>query len=189
MARKPIPIQLQDDVFETYGFETGVGNCWCCGYGPMRRSDVFLGHIVAHIHGGQASFDNLRPICRNCNMTGDKTENAYERKLRYNDGMNFIDDENPYKGMTRKEFLQFLQTNIKLPPTYTFAGWVKIIIEHCGQYKNFQSRDMLYSDFQVTGQISQSAVILVNQILAEKQRIQSEQARDISSRLASIRLN
>jgi hypothetical protein len=189
MAREAIPKQLQDDIFDTFGFETGIGKCWCCGYSPLRRCDVFLGHIIAHKHGGAATFDNLRPICRNCNLLGDKTENAYERKLRFTDGMEYVDDDNPYKGMTRRDFLLFLQANIKLPPSYTYNGWVKTIIEHCGQYANFQSRDMLYSDFQVTGQISQSAVILMHRIYTEKQNLAKIAEQDIATRLFGMKIS
>lgn len=185
-ARERIPEQLKLDIFETFGFETGTGNCWCCGYGPLRRSDIYMGHIIAHSKGGKVSFDNLRPICRDCNLLGDKTENAYERKLRVNDGMEFVDDENPYKGMARREFLQFISTNIKLPPTYVYAGCVRLIIDYCGQYQNFKARDLVYSDFQVTGAIAQSAIMILNHIYQEQAQEKRKNQQDISDRLASM---
>lgn len=186
MSRENIPEQIKADVFETFGFETGVGNCWCCGHGPLRRSDVFMGHIIAHKFGGPSTFDNLRPICRNCNLLGDKTENAYERKLRINDGMEFIDDEMPYKGMTRREFLTFINENIRLPPIYTYNGSVKAIIEYCGQYRNFKARDLVYSDFQVTGYIAQSAISILQHIYEEQEHEKKKFQQDVSERLAGM---
>ncbi len=188
MAHKNIPEQVKNDVFETFGFETGVGNCWCCGYGPLRRSDVFMGHIEARKFGGGSTFYNLRPICRDCNLLGDKTENAYERKLRIHDGMEFVDEESPYKGMPRREFLLMIRENIRLPPSYIYGGCVERIVEYCGQYKNFKARDLIYADIQDGGVISRSAIIILQQIWQEQQEEKRKFDQDVVERLASMTL-
>lgn len=57
-----------------------LANCLCCGTEPITFNNHEIGHIEAFSKGGSDSFDNLRPICANCNRKmGNKNMIEYQR--------------------------------------------------------------------------------------------------------------
>ena len=43
--------------------------CYCCGYKKINDDNFHAGHVKSHKDNGNVSFDNMRPICRNCNFS------------------------------------------------------------------------------------------------------------------------
>lgn len=62
--KKAIPAHVQQDVWRIYGAKV----CWCCQTEQISAKNKHFGHIVAEANGGQATVDNLRPICPGCNL-------------------------------------------------------------------------------------------------------------------------
>ena len=67
--RKHIPKILKIQVWDKYnGRENGIAPCYCCK--KMIDSKNFeAGHIKSVSSGGKTCLNNLRPICRNCNVS------------------------------------------------------------------------------------------------------------------------
>src|SRR5438552_16861933 len=47
-----------------------IGNCFCCNK-TIRRSEteVDFGHVQASSKGGEYTIENIRPLCRKCNLS------------------------------------------------------------------------------------------------------------------------
>lgn len=170
---------VRRDVFETYGFETGYGPCWCCQRTPLKLCDVDLGHIQAFSLGGPNTFENLRPICRACNNTGDKTENLLDRKMRTCE-MHFIEQDQPYKGFTRRDFLELVKHNTRLP-----QDTLGTILEYVGRYANYNIRDEMYAEFQVQGYIKYTALKILGMHCEEQKR----QLLEVQRAMANMSVN
>lgn len=57
-----------------------LANCLCCGTEPITFNNHEIGHIEAFSKGGSDDFDNVRPICGNCNKKmGNKNMIEYQR--------------------------------------------------------------------------------------------------------------
>ena len=68
--KKSIPSAVKRLVWNnTFGEETGRSPCYCCRVTPITQLSFHCGHIVAEANGGEATVDNLRPICQNCNSS------------------------------------------------------------------------------------------------------------------------
>ena len=66
--RKKIPKHIKMLVWKKYfGAETAVGKCYVCGE-PIHISNFEVGHNRAVAKGGSDDINNLRPICRGCNL-------------------------------------------------------------------------------------------------------------------------
>ena len=48
--------------------------CVCCNIESISLANFDCGHIISEKHGGKITLDNLRPICRLCNLSM-KTKN------------------------------------------------------------------------------------------------------------------
>lgn len=62
--RAPISKPLRKEVWNSILMD---GKCYCCDQ-PITFDNFECGHIVAVSKGGKATFSNLKPICRPCNM-------------------------------------------------------------------------------------------------------------------------
>ena len=79
--RKKIPKHIRILVWKKYfGAETAVGKCYVCGQ-PIHISDFEVGHNKAVARGGSDNINNLRPICRSCNLAmGTMSIEAFKKK-------------------------------------------------------------------------------------------------------------
>tara|TARA_B110000444_G_C18824696_1_gene589667 strand:+ start:268 stop:1356 length:1089 start_codon:yes stop_codon:yes gene_type:complete len=70
--RDNIPLELKERIWKKQSknfCKDGMlynGFCYTCDT-ELSYSNMQCGHIIAHAFGGKASFDNLMPICRDCN--------------------------------------------------------------------------------------------------------------------------
>ena len=68
--KTPIPKTLKRMVWDTYiGAEKGEANCFCCNHVKIRQIEFHCGHVLAEVHGGSTTVDNLRPVCAQCNLS------------------------------------------------------------------------------------------------------------------------
>jgi transposase-like protein len=84
LPRTPISEQLRTAVWVREFGEASVAKCPVCKLSDLSSPAGFqCGHIVAHAEGGKETIENLRPVCRDCNL-GMRTANMTEfiRSLR-----------------------------------------------------------------------------------------------------------
>ena len=68
--RQKLPATVRRIVWNTYiGSEVPSGKCFCCNFETITVSNFECGHIVSHKDGGDATIQNLRPICSFCNRS------------------------------------------------------------------------------------------------------------------------
>jgi len=61
---------------------SGEGKCYVCGR-TIYIDDFQAGHIIAVAKGGENSVDNIRPICKPCNVgMGTMDLNEYKKKFK-----------------------------------------------------------------------------------------------------------
>ena len=73
-----IPAILRQTVWDTWiGAKFGLYKCLCCKKNQINKWNFECGHIVSEYEGGEAILENLRPICRICNLSM-RTENMNE---------------------------------------------------------------------------------------------------------------
>ena len=80
--RKPINKNMRNNVWIKYmGGKAAQGKCYCCGIRTIHITDFDVGHNKSVARGGYNHIDNLRPICRPCNL-GMKTKSIewYKKK-------------------------------------------------------------------------------------------------------------
>jgi hypothetical protein len=68
-TRKSIPQTLRFAVWNKYFEKKTEDKCLCCKYMPLYITNFDCGHIISHKHGGTIHIDNLKPICRTCNLS------------------------------------------------------------------------------------------------------------------------
>jgi len=67
--RKKFSAKKRQLVWTTYHGDNEFAECPCCAELIHRNEDGFhVGHIIAHNKGGSDDIDNLRPVCRTCNL-------------------------------------------------------------------------------------------------------------------------
>lgn len=70
VPKKQIAEALKTSVWNKYiGVGSGEALCYCCGTTRITQREFDTGHVVAEINGGVTRLDNLRPICRKCNLS------------------------------------------------------------------------------------------------------------------------
>lgn len=70
VPKKQIAEALKTSVWNKYiGVGSGEALCYCCGTTRITQREFDTGHVVAEINGGATRLDNLRPICRKCNLS------------------------------------------------------------------------------------------------------------------------
>lgn len=81
--RKSLSKKLRTLVWDTYiGKLTRQGNCYSCNY-TIDLTNFDCGHIIAVKNGGEDTIDNLRPICRECNLScSSKNLNEFKTSLK-----------------------------------------------------------------------------------------------------------
>ncbi len=65
--RSPIGKHLRQNLWVKYCGNVFFSSCFCCGIATISVFDFQAGHIVSDFHGGEATLENLRPICGKCN--------------------------------------------------------------------------------------------------------------------------
>ncbi len=66
--RKSISKGLRDKVWIKYMKNRVQGKCYCCSIKPIHYTDFYVGHNKSVYSGGTNHINNLRPICRSCNL-------------------------------------------------------------------------------------------------------------------------
>ena len=80
--KKAIPKVMKDLCWSKYvGDTVGKTPCMCCETNEIKMNDFQCGHVIAEANGGTITVDNLRPICKACNISMG-TENLNEFKMR-----------------------------------------------------------------------------------------------------------
>lgn len=74
IAKNKIPVIVRHAVWDKYFYGLSIGKCTCCNITPISLVNFDCGHIVSEKDGGKITLDNLRPICRPCNLSM-KTKN------------------------------------------------------------------------------------------------------------------
>jgi 5-methylcytosine-specific restriction endonuclease McrA len=59
--------KLRKPMWEAF-YPTSDGWCVCCG-NPLKFKNMHAGHVLAFSQGGATVLENLRPVCRTCNLT------------------------------------------------------------------------------------------------------------------------
>jgi hypothetical protein len=80
ITSRKIPPQLRRQVWETYmkNNRSAYGPCFVCGC-EIHITIFECGHVISHIHGGNISVENLRPVCGSCNKSmGTRNLNNYK---------------------------------------------------------------------------------------------------------------
>jgi 5-methylcytosine-specific restriction endonuclease McrA len=80
--RRKIPKHVKDTVWAKYiGADKAEGKCYVgCGR-TIHITDFEVGHNKARTEGGTDNINNLRPICRSCNLSmGTISIEAFKRK-------------------------------------------------------------------------------------------------------------
>jgi hypothetical protein len=68
--KKQIHEALKTSVWNKYiGADKGTAFCYCCKQTQITQREFDTGHVTAEVNGGQTHIDNLRPICRKCNLS------------------------------------------------------------------------------------------------------------------------
>jgi len=83
-CRDNIPKRLALQVWKEYQDDKKdvlKGKCWCCK-NKLKRDNFVCGHVISVLRGGQTHFQNLRPICTQCN-TDCGIENLDDFKTKY----------------------------------------------------------------------------------------------------------
>ena len=82
VKKKTIPKVMKDLCWSKYvGDTVGKTKCMCCDTNEIKMNDFQCGHIIAEANGGIITVDNLRPICKACNVSMG-TENLNDFKIR-----------------------------------------------------------------------------------------------------------
>jgi 5-methylcytosine-specific restriction endonuclease McrA len=67
--RKAIPKPVRNQVWKHHFGDKMKGKCYCCKTKIGALESWEAGHVIAHVHGGSDTADNLRPICSTCNKS------------------------------------------------------------------------------------------------------------------------
>jgi hypothetical protein len=82
VKKKTIPKVMKDLCWSKYVGDTlGKTKCMCCETNEIKMNDFQCGHVIAEANGGMITVDNLRPICKACNVSMG-IENLNEFKIR-----------------------------------------------------------------------------------------------------------
>ena len=78
-----IPKCVKNCLWINYFKDSRVGVCQCCKRETITWGNFHAGHIVAEVHQGKTSLDNLIPLCALCN-TSMGTTNVFDFVSKYN---------------------------------------------------------------------------------------------------------
>jgi 5-methylcytosine-specific restriction endonuclease McrA len=79
--RRKIPKHVKDTIWAKYiGADKAEGKCYVCGR-TIHITDFEVGHNKARAEGGTDNINNLRPVCRSCNLSmGTMSIEVFKRK-------------------------------------------------------------------------------------------------------------
>lgn len=79
--KQSIPKKLKTIVWETYiGNNIGQTKCLCCHKTNITMAVFDCGHVISEANGGALCVENLRPICRECNLSmGTKSISEFQK--------------------------------------------------------------------------------------------------------------
>ena len=81
-VRKSIPKKLREMLWSQYFGETEKGSCFCCGGELHKTENYHACHLIAHKRGGSDCLPNLRPGCRDCNLSmGTQDMREYKKQF------------------------------------------------------------------------------------------------------------
>jgi 5-methylcytosine-specific restriction endonuclease McrA len=80
-TRKTIPKKTREAVWKKDCGESMTGTCFCCSEALSALGTWHAGHIIAQSNGGPDTAENLRVVCRACNLAMG-TENMDAFKAR-----------------------------------------------------------------------------------------------------------
>ncbi len=100
-SRPTIPISTKNKVWREWCGNSLDSQCFCC-LGNISYEKWHCGHILSHAHGGTMEPDNLRPICKECNLKM-SSMHMYEYILTNN--MKRILDKNNQEVMKYQRFI------------------------------------------------------------------------------------
>lgn len=66
--RTAIPQPVREQVWRKYLGNVMDGGCYCCDKG-ISFTGFHAGHVISDAQGGQATIENLRPVCSSCNLS------------------------------------------------------------------------------------------------------------------------
>jgi 5-methylcytosine-specific restriction endonuclease McrA len=70
IIKKSISKNLKSLIWDKYiGEDIIKHRCCCCKIRIIKITDFHAGHIIAQSTGGKDTIDNLRPICKECNLS------------------------------------------------------------------------------------------------------------------------
>ena len=83
--KKTIPKVVKDLSWNMWiGEDVAKHVCLCCETNEIKMSSFHCGHIVAEANGGITSVENLRPICRACNLSmGTEDMNIFKQRCGF----------------------------------------------------------------------------------------------------------
>jgi len=85
--KKTIPKVVKDLSWNKWiGENVARHKCLCCETNEISMSSFHCGHVIAEANGGLMSVENLRPICKACNLSMG-TENMNDFKKRCGFGL------------------------------------------------------------------------------------------------------
>ena len=67
--KKSIPKKIKDDTWKKYIGNKNEVLCICCRTHIITPFDFHAGHIQSEANGGDATVENIRPICSGCNLS------------------------------------------------------------------------------------------------------------------------
>jgi hypothetical protein len=81
-SRKSIPKKLREMLWASYFSESETGSCFCCGSSIHKSENYHACHLIAHKRGGSDCLPNLRPGCRDCNLSmGTQDMREYKKQF------------------------------------------------------------------------------------------------------------
>jgi hypothetical protein len=83
--KKTIPKVVKDLSWNKWiGENVARHKCLCCETNDISMSSFHCGHIIAEANGGLMSVENLRPICKACNLSmGTENMNDFKRRCGF----------------------------------------------------------------------------------------------------------
>ncbi len=83
--KKSIPKVMKDLCWSKYvGDTVGKTKCMCCETNEIKMNDFQCGHVIAEANGGKTTVDNLRPICKACNLSmGIENLNDFKKRCGF----------------------------------------------------------------------------------------------------------
>jgi hypothetical protein len=76
--KKSVPKVVKDLAWNKWvGEDVARTKCLCCGVNEIKMNNFHCGHVIAEAKGGKPTVDNLRPICKACNLSMG-TEDLFE---------------------------------------------------------------------------------------------------------------